>query len=313
MRERNEHAVVLGGSIAGLLAARVLADVYEQVTVVDRDELLPGSRTRRGAAGPARPRATCARPAGPRAAVPGVDVGARGVRRADRGCPRRRSPAVGRAPSGADQVRAGRVERKPAVARGPASRAGPCSPAGQGCARRRRGRPAVFARRRPDHRSQAAAARRPERRGDPRRRPGRRRHGTRLADAGVADGAGAWPAPGGPAAGGRRRRHPPLPAPTDALDGDLACIHGPTPDSLRGGGLARLEGDIWMLTLFGLLGDHPPKHPEGFDAFANRCSSPTSTRRSAQPSQSTVRWDTGSQPISDAATSGCDGSRRASS
>ncbi len=32
-----DHAVVLGGSIAGLLAARVLADTCEQVTVVDRD------------------------------------------------------------------------------------------------------------------------------------------------------------------------------------------------------------------------------------------------------------------------------------
>jgi 2-polyprenyl-6-methoxyphenol hydroxylase-like FAD-dependent oxidoreductase len=37
--ERN-HAVVLGGSIAGLLAARVLAEHYRNVTVVDRD-LLP--------------------------------------------------------------------------------------------------------------------------------------------------------------------------------------------------------------------------------------------------------------------------------
>ena len=43
MRDRNEdHAIVLGGSIAGLLAARVLADAYDQVTVVDRDELAPG-------------------------------------------------------------------------------------------------------------------------------------------------------------------------------------------------------------------------------------------------------------------------------
>lgn len=33
------HAVVLGGSIAGLLAARVLSDHYDHVTVVDRDDL----------------------------------------------------------------------------------------------------------------------------------------------------------------------------------------------------------------------------------------------------------------------------------
>src|SRR5690349_13696463 len=35
-----DRAVVLGGSIAGLIAARVLADAYEKVTIVERD-LLP--------------------------------------------------------------------------------------------------------------------------------------------------------------------------------------------------------------------------------------------------------------------------------
>ncbi|MEM7531838.1 MAG: FAD-dependent monooxygenase [Chloroflexota bacterium] len=34
----NGHAIVIGGSMAGLLAARVLADHYQQVTVLDRDE-----------------------------------------------------------------------------------------------------------------------------------------------------------------------------------------------------------------------------------------------------------------------------------
>jgi 2-polyprenyl-6-methoxyphenol hydroxylase-like FAD-dependent oxidoreductase len=37
------HAVVLGGSIAGLLAARVLSDAYDQVTVIDRDVLVGDS------------------------------------------------------------------------------------------------------------------------------------------------------------------------------------------------------------------------------------------------------------------------------
>src|SRR5215471_19999644 len=32
-----EHAIVIGGSMAGLLAARVLRDYYASVTVVDRD------------------------------------------------------------------------------------------------------------------------------------------------------------------------------------------------------------------------------------------------------------------------------------
>lgn len=43
-----EHAVVLGGSMAGLLAARVLADAYAQVTVVERDELSTTATQRRG-------------------------------------------------------------------------------------------------------------------------------------------------------------------------------------------------------------------------------------------------------------------------
>jgi 2-polyprenyl-6-methoxyphenol hydroxylase-like FAD-dependent oxidoreductase len=44
-----DHAVVLGGSIAGMLAARVLADEFSHVSVVERDPL-PGGRTghRRG-------------------------------------------------------------------------------------------------------------------------------------------------------------------------------------------------------------------------------------------------------------------------
>ncbi|WP_460915299.1 FAD-dependent monooxygenase family protein [Plantactinospora veratri] len=42
-----DRAVVLGGSVAGLFAARVLADFYRSVTVVDRDQLV-------GATGPRR-------------------------------------------------------------------------------------------------------------------------------------------------------------------------------------------------------------------------------------------------------------------
>jgi len=36
----NRHAVVLGGSLAGLLAARVLADHFEEVTLIERDVYL---------------------------------------------------------------------------------------------------------------------------------------------------------------------------------------------------------------------------------------------------------------------------------
>ncbi|MFD4293886.1 FAD-dependent oxidoreductase [Rhodococcus sp. NPDC058532] len=43
-----DRAVVLGGSMAGLLAARVLADAYAQVVVVERDELPDTAGQRRG-------------------------------------------------------------------------------------------------------------------------------------------------------------------------------------------------------------------------------------------------------------------------
>lgn len=43
------RAVVLGGGVAGLLAARVLADAYREVVVVDRDVLGDGGSTRRAA------------------------------------------------------------------------------------------------------------------------------------------------------------------------------------------------------------------------------------------------------------------------
>jgi 2-polyprenyl-6-methoxyphenol hydroxylase-like FAD-dependent oxidoreductase len=44
----NHHALVIGGSIAGLLAARVLSEQFERVTVVDRDCLRLDAAPRRG-------------------------------------------------------------------------------------------------------------------------------------------------------------------------------------------------------------------------------------------------------------------------
>ena len=48
MQAVGERAVVLGGSMAGLLAARVLSDHYERVTIVERDALPDGSEHRPG-------------------------------------------------------------------------------------------------------------------------------------------------------------------------------------------------------------------------------------------------------------------------
>ena len=50
MRAIGDHAVVLGASMSGLLAARVLADAYGQVTLIERDVLTSDARglARRG-------------------------------------------------------------------------------------------------------------------------------------------------------------------------------------------------------------------------------------------------------------------------
>ena len=42
MQPIGDHAIVLGASMAGLAAARALADAYERVTVLERDAL-PGA------------------------------------------------------------------------------------------------------------------------------------------------------------------------------------------------------------------------------------------------------------------------------
>ena len=44
----NHHAIVIGASMAGLLAARVLSDHFERVTVVERDRLPESEQARKG-------------------------------------------------------------------------------------------------------------------------------------------------------------------------------------------------------------------------------------------------------------------------
>ena len=83
-----DRAVVIGASMAGLLAAHVLADSYGQVTVIDRDELPDDTHA------PARrtPRPTPACAGGTRAASPGGTIP-----RPHRGTGRRRR--AGRGPA----------------------------------------------------------------------------------------------------------------------------------------------------------------------------------------------------------------------
>jgi 2-polyprenyl-6-methoxyphenol hydroxylase-like FAD-dependent oxidoreductase len=78
----------------------------------------------------------------------------------------------------------------------------------------------------------------------------------------------------------RRYRLPP-----DTLDGDLGLLRAPTPRHPRGAALARLEDGVWMLTLIGLRADHPPCGVEDFDRFAASVGSDelSSLIRSAEP------------------------------
>ena len=75
--------------------------------------------------------------------------------------------------------------------------------------------------------------------------------------------------------------------PPGALDGGLGLgvLQAPTPGHPRGAALARLEHEVWMLTLIGLGGDHPPAWVEDFDRFAESVGSEDIHRliRAAEP------------------------------
>ena len=264
-----DRAVVLGGSIAGLLAARALADTYSEVTVLDRDAVDPGAGPRRGVPQGRHIHALLARgqqvleelfpgltgelmaagaPAGDMLSDARLLFGGHRLARAETGL----SVVSVSRPLLEDRIRA-RVHALPAVSFAP-----PCDIVGlrySGDAGRVTG---VRVLRRAD-----ASA-----------------HEVLDADLVVdASGRGSrtprWLESLGfdrpeeeqvrVDVGYATRRYR---LGTDALDGDLACVHGPTPERPRDGALARLEGGTWMLTLFGLLGDHPPKDAAGFDEFA---------------------------------------------
>ncbi len=53
----------------------------------------------------------------------------------------------------------------------------------------------------------------------------------------------------------------------DDADGHRSIIISTMP-GFRGGGAVALEGERWQITLAGMLGDHPPTDPDGFEAFA---------------------------------------------
>jgi hypothetical protein len=54
----------------------------------------------------------------------------------------------------------------------------------------------------------------------------------------------------------------------DHADGDRAVVVAATVDRPRGAAMLAMEGDRWMVTLTGYLGQRPPADPDGFVAFA---------------------------------------------
>jgi len=60
----------------------------------------------------------------------------------------------------------------------------------------------------------------------------------------------------------------------DDLDGDLLINIAPTPDNRRACGMIAQEGDRWIVTLAGYFGDHPPLDDAGFRAFARKLPTP---------------------------------------
>lgn len=60
----------------------------------------------------------------------------------------------------------------------------------------------------------------------------------------------------------------------DHLGGDVGTVVGATPQLRRGGAILAIEGDRWIVTLWGYLGEQAPVDPEGFTAFAASLAAP---------------------------------------
>jgi 2-polyprenyl-6-methoxyphenol hydroxylase-like FAD-dependent oxidoreductase len=61
---------------------------------------------------------------------------------------------------------------------------------------------------------------------------------------------------------------------SEQLDGDFAMIIPSAPPGRRGGAMLAMEGDRWMITLFGMLGDEPPTDAQGYADFARSLPAP---------------------------------------
>ena len=269
MQPIREHAVVLGASMAGLAAARVLADAYDQVTVLERDALPVAAVHRKGV--PQSRHAHGLLAAG-RVALeelfPGLtdELVANGALSGDLQAESRWYNAGLRLCPAPSDLQAVAVSR----------------PLLEGCVRERvQALPNV---RVVDRCDAAGLVATPDGRGVRGVRVIGRADGSTEevleADLVVdATGRGSrsplwleqlgYPRPAqdevraGVAYASRvYRRH------RDHLDGDTAVVVAATVDRPRGGVMLAMEGDRWMVTLNGYLGQRPPADPDGFVAFA---------------------------------------------
>jgi 2-polyprenyl-6-methoxyphenol hydroxylase-like FAD-dependent oxidoreductase len=285
-RPVGDHAVVLGASMAGLLAARVLADAYAQVTVIDRDPLPDGSDQRRGV------------PQGHHIHA----LLARGQQALEELFPGLTAELVAQGAPAGDMLANARVylsghrlrQAHTGLVLLCASR-----PVLEGYVRARVRALANVALL--DSRDITGLAATPDGRQVTGARIRRREGGSAEELLGadlVVD------------ASGRGSRTPVwlealgyAPPPQDevrirlvyttrnyllprgALGGDLAVLHGLTPQHPRGGALMVLDAHRLMVTLAGVLGDHPPTDPDGFLAFARSLRFPDiyETIRDAEP------------------------------
>ena len=270
MEEQNrDRAVVVGASMAGLLAARVLADAYAHVTVVDRDQLPGGNAHRRGVPHGRHIHGLLARgQAGLEELLPGLtaEVVAQGAPTGDMLANTRLYMSgyrLQRTHSGAAVLSASRPLLESRV------RA------------RIRALPTVTILDRCDVVGFASTP------------DGRRITGVRVlrradgsaeevlgADLGVdASGRGSRTPVWLEALGYPRPRQERVPIGLGyatrtyrlgaySLGGDVAIVEAATPARTRSGALQLLEGGRGMVTLAGILGDHPPTDPDGFTAFA---------------------------------------------
>ena len=265
MSER--HAVVIGASMGGLLAARVLAESHDRVTVVDRDELPPVGAQRKGV--PQRRHAH--------------GLLARGLTALEELFPGLTDELVARGALTGDIQERGRWSNE-----GRTLRQAPSALTGLLVSR-----PLLEGYIRSRLRSQAGVQieERCSVAGLLTSADGTRVTGVRVTDGGgerelaadlVVDATGrtsklpAWlealgyPAPEQEAVhvgiGYATRQYTRRP---DDLNGDVAVITAPAPPSVRAGVVLAVEDDRWVVTLAGYGDDLPPTDPAGWEAYAH--------------------------------------------